>query len=70
MWRADPRWCQIAHILALVAAVARDRGGRVVEVAVFRVKVWELWCGAPLAIILATAALPYVPGRGGGTSGC
>ena len=56
--------------VALVAAVARDWGGRVVEVAFFWVKVWELRCRAPLAIILATAALPYVPGRGSGTSGC
>ena len=52
----------------LVAAVARDRGW-VVMVAVLRVEVEELWCGAPRAVILATAALPYVPGCGGGTSG-
>ena len=30
----------------------------------------ELWCRAPPAIILATAALPYVPGRGGGMCSC
>ena len=55
--------------VAPVAAVARDRGW-VVMVAVFRVELEELRCRAPPAIILATAALLYVPGRGGGTSGC
>ena len=55
--------------VALAAAVARDRGW-VVMVADLRVEVEELWCGAPPAIILAPAALPYMPGRGGGTSGC
>ena len=53
--------------VALVAAVARNRGW-VVIVAVVRVEVEELWCRAPRAVILATAALPYVPGCGGGTS--
>ena len=53
----------------LVAAVARDRGW-VVTVAVLWVELEELWCRAPPAIILATAALPYVPSCGGGTSGC
>ena len=56
--------------VALVAAVARDRGRRVVMVAVLREEEEELWCRAPPAIILATAALPYVPGCGGGTCGC
>ena len=56
--------------VALVAGVARDRGARLVTVAVFREEEEELWCRAPPAIILATAALPYVPGRGGGTCGC
>ena len=56
-------------IVAPVAAVARDRGW-LVMVAVLWVDVEELWCWAPPAIILATAALPYVPGCGGGTSGC
>ena len=49
--------------VALVAAVTRQRGGGVVMVAVLRVEVEELWCRAPPAIILATAALPYVPRR-------
>ena len=53
----------------LVAAVARDQGW-VVMVAVLRMEVGELWRWAPPAIILATAALSYVPGRSGGTSGC
>ena len=56
--------------VALVAVVARDRGGRVVIVAVLWEEEEELCCRAPRAIILATAALPYVPGRGGGTCGC
>ena len=56
--------------VALVPAVARDRGGGPVTVAVIRVEVEGLWCRAPPAIIQVTAALPYVPGRGGGTSGC
>ena len=47
--------------VALVAAVVRD-GGWVVMVPVLRVGVEELWCRA-------TAALPYVPGCGTGTSG-
>ena len=38
--------------------------------AVLREEEEELWCRAPPAIILATAALPYVPGCGGGTWGC
>ena len=56
--------------VALVAAVARDFGGRVVIVAVLQVEEEELWCWARPVIILATAALPYVPGHGGGTCGC
>ena len=39
-------------------------------VAVLRVKEEELWCRAAPAIILATAALPYMPGCGLGTCGC
>ena len=58
------------RFVALVAVVARDPGGRVVMVAVLREEEEDLWCRAPLAIILATAALPYVPGCGGGTCGC
>ena len=56
--------------VALVAAVARDLGGRVVMVAVLREEKEELWCRAPPAINLATAALPCVPSDGNGTSGC
>ena len=56
--------------VAQVAAVALDRGGRVVMVAVVREEEEELWCRAPPGIILATAALPYVPGRGCATCGC
>ena len=55
--------------LALVAAVAHDRGW-VVMVAVLRAEVEEPWGSAPPAIILAAAALPYVPPRGGGTNSC
>ena len=65
-----PDGARARTFVALFASVARDRGGVVVMVAVLRVEVEELWCRAPPAIILATAALPYVPGRGGGTSGC
>ena len=39
-------------------------------VAVLREEEEELWCRAPPAIILATAALPYLPGRCGGTCRC
>ena len=56
--------------VASAAAVARDRGGGLVMVAVLRLEVEELWCWAPPAIILATVTLLYVPGRGGGTCGC
>ena len=58
-----PDGARARTFVALVAAVARDRGGRVVIVAVLRVEEEELWCRAPPAIILATAALPYVPRR-------
>ena len=56
--------------VALVAVVARDRGGRLMMVAVLREEEDESWSRVPLAIILATAALPYVPGCGGGMCGC
>ena len=56
--------------VALNAVVARDRGGMVVMVAVLREEEGEPSSRLPLAIILATAALPYVPGCGGGTCGC
>ena len=56
---------------ALVAVVARDRGGGVVMVAVvLQGEYDEPLSRVPLAIILASAALPYVPGCGGGTCGC
>ena len=61
---------RVSTFVALVAVVARDRGGRVLMVAVLREEREELWCRAPPAIILATAALPYVLGCGGGTCGC
>ena len=57
--------------VALVAVVARDRGGGLVMVAVvLRGEYDGPSSRVPLAIILATAALPYVPGCGGGTCGC
>ena len=56
--------------VALVPAVARERGGGVVMVAVLREEEDEPSSRVPLAIILATAALLYVPGCGGGTCGC
>ena len=56
--------------VALVAVVARDRAGGVVMVAVLREEEDEPSSRVPLAIILATATLPYVPGCGGGTGGC
>ena len=65
-----PGGARARTFVALVAAVARNRGGEVVMVAFLRVEVDELWCRAHPVIILATAALQYVPGRGGGTSGC
>ena len=52
--------------VALVASMARNRGGGVVMVAVLQVEVEELWCRAPPAIILASTLLPYVPSRGRG----
>ena len=48
---------------------ATGAGGLVV-VAVLWAELEELWCRATPAIILATAALLYVPRRGGGTCGC
>ena len=65
-----PDGARARTFVALVAVVARDRGGWVVMVAVLREEEEELWCQAPPAIILATAALPYVPGSSGGTCGC
>ena len=66
-----PDGARARTFLGLVAAVARDRGGRVVLVAVLWVEEEEeLWWGAPQSIILATTELPYVPGRGGRTFGC
>ena len=65
-----PDGARACTLVALVAAVARDQGGRVVMVAVLREEEGKLWCLAAPAIILATAALPYVPDRGGGTCGC
>ena len=56
--------------VALVAVVARDRCGGVVMVGVLREVEDEPSSRVPLAIILATAALLYVPGCGGGTCGC
>ena len=56
--------------VALVAVVARDRGGVSVMVVVLREVEDEPSSQVPLAIILATAALPYVPGCGGGMRGC
>ena len=64
-----PDGARARTFVALVAAVVRARAW-VGMVAVLRVEVEKLWCRAPLAIILATAALPYAPGCGGGTSGC
>ena len=65
-----PDGARARTFVALVAVVARNRGSGLVMVAVLREEEEELWCRAPPAIILATAALPYVPGRGGGTCGC
>ena len=52
--------------LTLVALVAP---GWVVIVATLRMEEEELWCRAAPAVIRFTAALPYVPSWGGGTSG-
>ena len=65
-----PAGAREGTLVAFLAAVARDQGERVVMVAVLREEEEELWCRAPPAIILATAALRYVPGRGGGRCGC
>ena len=56
--------------VALVAVVARDRCGGAVMVAVLREEEDEPSSWVPLATIPATAALPYVPGCGGGTCRC
>ena len=61
MWR---------KFIVLVAVVVRDRGGGMVMIAVLREEDDEPSSRVPLAIILATAALPYVPGCGGRTCGC
>ena len=59
--KPTPNGARACTFVALVAAVARDRGGRVVMVAVLGEEEEELWCRAPPADILATAALPYGP---------
>ena len=56
-----PDGARVCTFVALIAAVACHRGGGVVMVAVLREEVEELRCWAPPAIILATAALLYVP---------
>ena len=53
-----PDGARARTFVALVAAVVQDRGGRVVMVAVLGEEEEELWCRAPPAIILDTAALP------------
>ena len=55
-------------LVVLVATLVRGRGWMVI-VAILRVELEELWCRALPAVILATAALPYVSGCGAGTSG-
>ena len=61
---------RVRTFVALVAVVARDRCGGVVMVAVLWEEEDEPSSLVPLPIILATAALPYVPGCGGATCGC
>ena len=56
--------------VAPVAVVARIRCGGVVMVAVLREEEDEPSSPVPLAIMLATAALPYVPSCGGGRCRC
>ena len=56
-----PDGARARTFVALVAVVARARGGRVVMVAVLREEEEDLWCRAPPANILATAALPNRP---------
>ena len=67
-WRAGPQWCRSAYTCSPGCGSGARRGWAVMS-ATFRVGVEELWCWAPLALIRATAALPYVPGCGSGTSG-
>ena len=67
---STPDGARARTLVAPVGTVALDRGGRVVMLAVLREEEEELWCRAPPVIILATAALPYVPGPGGGTCSC
>ena len=68
--KSTPDGARVRTFVALVAAVARDRGGRVAMVVVLGMEEEGLWCPAPPAIILATAVLSYVPGHGGRTGGC
>ena len=63
-----PGGARVRTFVVPVAAVVHDRG-LVLMVAVLWVEVEELCCWAPLSYILATAPLPYVPGRSGGKSG-
>ena len=65
-----PDGARARKFVVLVAAVVRDRGGRPVMVTILRVEEEELWCWAPPASILATPALPYLPGYDGGMCGC
>ena len=55
-------------LVASVAAVVRGQGW-VLMVATVRLEVEELSSRAPPAVMLTTAALPYVPGCGAWTSG-
>ena len=55
-------------LVGLVVAVVRGQGCMVM-VATLRMMAEESWCQAPPALTQATAALPYVPGTGGGKSG-
>ena len=64
-----PDGARARTFMALVAVLAQDWGGGVVTVAVLREEEKERWCRAIPAIIMATAALPYVPGHGGGRCG-
>ena len=64
MTHRSPMVPECVDFSALVAAVVRDRGW-VLTVAVLRVELEELWCWLPQAVIVSTAALPYLPGYRG-----
>ena len=63
MARRPPMVPERAHLWPWLLLWRATGAGGVMMVAALRLEVEGLWCRAPPAIILATAALPDMPGR-------